>query len=119
MENRPSHRELYRKLKQGREAAEAKRIRFLESDVILSDLLDLNYLVTDLAKDLPAVFREIRATDYRGQKPPQKSYEKVILDCDLFAFRWLSRVFGCRMYFKFTLKGEDLWIVSLHRDRSK
>ena len=119
MENRTSHRELYRKLKQGREAAEAKRINLLESDIIVADLLELNYLVADLAKDLPAVFREIRPIDYRGQRPPNKSYEKGILGCDLFAFRWLSRVFGCRMYFKFTLKGEDLWIVSLHRDRSK
>jgi len=119
MKNRPFYRELDRKLKQGSEAAGAERIKLLEPDAILADLLDLNYLVDDLAKDLPAIFREIQPRDYRGQRPPNKSYEKAILGCDLFAFRWPSKIFGCQMYLKFTVKGEDLWIVSLHRDRSK
>ncbi len=117
MKDRPSFRELDRKLKQGREAAAAGRIRLLEPESILADLLDLDYLVADLARDLPAVFREIVPGDYRGQRPPKKSYEQAILDCDLLAFRWVSKVFGCRMYLKFTLKKENLWIVSLHRDR--
>jgi hypothetical protein len=119
MMQRPSYRELHLKLKQAREAAAAKRIRLLEPDSILSDLLDLDFLVDDLAKDLPAVLEEMRPTDYRGQSPPKKSYEKEILGSELFAFRWVSRVFGCRMYFKFAVKRQDLWIVSLHRDRSK
>jgi hypothetical protein len=117
MLKRPSYRELHLKLKQGREAAEAKRVRLLESDSILADLLDLDYLVAHLAEDLPAVFQEIKPGDYRGQSPPKKSYEKAILGFELFAFRWVSKVFGCRMYLKFAVKGQDLWIVSLHRDR--
>jgi hypothetical protein len=119
MKDRPSYRELDRRLKQGREAAAVGRIRLLEPDSILMDLLDMDYLVADLTKDLPAVFKEIRPGDYRGQTPPMKSYEKAILDCDLFAFRWVSKVFGCRMYFKFVVKGQDLWIVSLNRDWGK
>lgn len=117
MKDRPSYRELDRKLKQGREAAAAGRIRLLEPDSILADLLDLDYLVANLPKDLPVVFREIGPGDYKGQRPPKKSYEQAILGSELFAFRWTSKVFGCRMYFKFTVKGENLWIVSLHRDR--
>ena len=119
MKKRPSYRELHLKLKQAREAAAAKRIRLLEPDSILADLLDLDYLVPNLANDLPAVFQEIGPGDYRGQSPPKKSYEKGILGSELFAFRWVSNVFGCRMYLKFAVKGQDLWIVSLHRDRSK
>jgi hypothetical protein len=118
MLKRPSYRELHLKLKQGREAAESNRIRLVEPDSILADLLDLDYLVADLAKDLPVVFLEIKPGDYRGQTPPKKSYEKAILGFELFAFRWVSKVFGCRMYFKFAIKGHDLWVVSLHRDRS-
>jgi hypothetical protein len=119
MKGRPSYRELDRKLKQGNEAASANRIMLLEPDIILADLLDLDYLVEDLAKDLPALLREIRPGDYRGQSPPKKSYEKAILGSELFAFRWVSKIFGCPMYLKFAVKGENLWIVSLHRDKSK
>ena len=119
MKERPSYRELHLKLKQGKEAAAEKRIRLLEPDSILADLLDLDYLIANPAKDLPAIFQEIGPVDYRGQSPPKKSYEKSILGSELFAFRWFSKVFGCRMYLKFAVKGLDLWIVSLHRDRSK
>jgi hypothetical protein len=119
MTERPSHRELHRKLKQAREAAAERRIRILEPDTILADLLDLDYSIANLATDLPAVFHEIGPRDYIGQSPPKKSYEKAILGSELFAFRWVSKVFGCWMYLKFAIKGQELWIVSLHRDRSK
>lgn len=119
MPERPSYRELHLKLNQAREAAAAKRIRLLEPDSILADLLDLDYLVEDLIARLPAILQEIVPRDYRGQSPPKKSYERAILGSELFAFRWVSKGFGCRMYFKFALKEQDLWIVSLHRDRSK
>lgn len=119
MPERPSYRELDRKLKQGREAAAAKRIRLVEPDIILADLLDLDYLVGDLVEDLPAVFREIKPTHYEGRRPPQKSYERDILGSELFAFRWPSRLFGRSMYLKFAVREKVLWVVSLHRDRSK
>lgn len=119
MIQRPSYRELHLKLNQAREAAAAKRIRLLEPDSILADLLDLDYLVEDLIERLPAILQEVVPRDYRGQSPPKKSYERAILGSELFAFRWVSKVFGCRMYFKFAVKEQDLWIVSLHRDRSK
>ena len=118
MKDRPSYRERDRKLKQGKEAASAKRIRVLDPDNILSDLLDIDYLIEDLVKDLPAIFQEIKPGHYRGQSPPQKSCEKDIIGSDLFAFRWVSRVFGCEMNFNFAVREGILWIVSLHRDRS-
>jgi hypothetical protein len=117
--DRPSYLELDRKLKQGREAASAKRIRLVESDSIIADLLDLNFPAANLVKDLPTIFQEIRPRDYRGESPPKRSYEKPIIGFELFAFRWVSKVFGCRMYLKFAVKGENLWVVSLHRDRSQ
>ena len=39
MVDRPSYRELDRKLKQATEAASAKRIRLLDPDIILADCL--------------------------------------------------------------------------------
>jgi hypothetical protein len=118
MKHPPSYRELDRKLKHGKEAASAKRIRFLEPDNILADLLDLDYLVEDLVKHLPSIFEEIKPEHYRGPSPPQRSYEEDILGSELFAFRWNSQAFGCETYFKFAVREGVLWIVSLHRDRS-
>ena len=115
---RPSHRELDGKLKQAREAASKKRIAFVEPSVILSDLLDLNFLVEELSDRLPEILSEIGPRNYQGRRPPEKSYERSILDYELFAFRWLSKVFGCRMYLKFAIKEDALWIVSLHRHRA-
>jgi hypothetical protein len=114
MVDRPSHRELDLKLKQATEAASAKRIRLLDPDIILADLLELDYLVGDLVKDLPAIFREIKPAHYIGLRPPDKSYKEPILNLELFAFRWNSRLFGRDMYFKFAVREGVLWIVSLH-----
>jgi hypothetical protein len=119
MKDRSSYRELDRKLKQAREAAAEKRISLVDPDVILADLLDLDYLVGDLVKDLATIFREIKPNHYEGRRPPQKSYERGILGSELFAFRWSSRIFARDMYLKFAVREGVLWLVSLHRDRSK
>lgn len=115
---RPSHREINGKLKQAREAASEKQIAFVEPSIILSDLLELNCLVEDVSDKLSDILSEIRPRDYQGSRPPAKSYERSILDCELFAFRWSSKIFGCRMYLKFAIKGGCIWIVSLHRHRT-
>ena len=115
---RPSHRELDGKLKLARKAASKKRIALVEPDSILSDLLDLDFLMEDLADRLPEILSEIYPRDYQGQRPPARSYERSILNFELFAFRWSSKVFGCMMYLKFAIKGDMLWIVSLHRHRT-
>ena len=72
----------------------------------------------ELAERLPEILSEIRPKAYQGHRPPAKSYERSILDAELFAFRWSSKVFGCQMYLKFAIEGGYLWIVSLHRHRA-
>ena len=114
---RPSYRELNGKLEEARKAASAKRVRFVEPDAIYADLLELDFLIDALEETLPKILLEISPKEYRGQRPPQRSYEKPILDCELYAFGWDSRVFGCPIYLKFSIKGGYLWIVSLHKDR--
>lgn len=116
---RPSYRETDRKLSQAKEAAVEKRIAFLQQEVIYTDLLDLDMLVHDLIEKLPMILSEINPENYQGQRPPAKSYKQPILDCDLFAFRWYSKIIGCQMYLKFTFKDGMLWIVSFHRHREK
>ena len=119
MRKRPSYHELNGKLKQGNEAASAKQIRLLKPDSIIADLLDLNYQVANLGEDLPRILQEITPEKYVGDSPPEKSYERDILNSELFAFKWNSLLFGCDMYFKFAVTKGALWIVSLHKDRTK
>jgi hypothetical protein len=114
---RPYPKELNAKLKEAREAAAAGKFRLLESDAILADLLDLDFLVKDLGKQLLRIIEEINPRDYKGRRPPVPSYKKPIFNLELFPFRWKSRIFGCSMYLKFALKEGYVWIVSLHKDR--
>lgn len=117
MNPRPSYRELNGKLEEARRAALAVQVRFVDPDTLYADLLALDFLINDLQQSLPAILKEVSPKGYRGLRPPQRSYEKPILDSELYAFGWESRIFGCPMYLKFSIKGEYLWIVSLHRDR--
>jgi hypothetical protein len=68
---------------------------------------------------LVRIFEEIRPGDYEGKRPPDRSYEKSVLNCELFAFSWDSGLLGSGMYFKFVLKGEALWIISFHKSRKR
>jgi hypothetical protein len=38
---------------------------------------------------------------------------------ELFAFRWVSKRFGCNAYLKFALKEDNFYLVSLHQHRQK
>jgi hypothetical protein len=63
-----------------------------------------------------------RGINYRGARPPDKSYEPAVWGEDLFPFSWASKYFGRDMYVKFCLDKIDegdfvLYIFSLHEDR--
>ena len=114
---RPSKRELYNKLKQAKEAASSDKLLILNSEVIAEDAIDLGYQVIDLKTVLLTLFDEINPDRYVGNYPPQKSYESQIKGSELFAFRWKSKYFGCEVYLKFSFKGGNMYLVSLHRHR--
>ena len=44
---------------------------------------------------------ELEIADYVGSRPPMRSYEPNIANCELFAFSWLSRKLQQEMYLKF------------------
>lgn len=114
---RPSIHELAGKLNQAKEAVLKGCIQFVEPEPVYADLLEIEILIDDLAEILPQAIEEIKPTDYKGSRPPQRSYEAPILNCELFAFSWPSGAFGCTMYFKYALKEKCIWIASLHKDR--
>ncbi|MBW1998006.1 MAG: hypothetical protein JRJ29_08600 [Deltaproteobacteria bacterium] len=117
---RPRYRELDRKLRQAIEVSlDWDSVQIINSKAIISDLLELDVGIDELKRNLSKIFEEIKPKDYKGAYPPQRSYEDQILNCELLAFKWQSRFFGCPMYLKFAIKEDFLYLVSLHRDRPK
>lgn len=114
---RPSKRELYQKIKQAKEAVSSDSLLIFHAEVIAEDAIDLGYLVNDIKAVLLTIFDEIDLDYYAGSHPPQKSYETQIKGSELFAFRWKSKYFGCEVYLKYCLKGEKMYLVSLHQNR--
>jgi hypothetical protein len=116
--NRPSHKELFGKLRSARQVVRAGRIALLDQLSLAADAIELGY---SIALDLKAVLSELLEASnpdhYTGSIPPQKSYEQDIQGLELFAFTVESKRFKCRVYFKFALEGEMFWLVSLHPDR--
>ena len=115
--DRPSHKEINRKIKQAKEAVSGGQFSVLNPVIIATDALELELNLQKISYILSDLLEEITPNDYVGQYPPQRSYEHDIEGCELLAFRWLSKTLGCRVYLKFTVKGNRMWLVSLHEDR--
>jgi hypothetical protein len=116
---RPSHKEINRKIKQAKEAALENRISILNPISVAADALELGLNLQNVSNILLDLLEEITLNDYVGQYPPQRSYGHEIEGYELLAFRWLSKELGCRVYLKFTIKGNRMWLVSLHEDRKE
>jgi hypothetical protein len=114
---RPSHKEINRKIKEAKEAVSKNRISILSPVSLAVDALELGLDLRSISNTLTGLLEEITPGHYVGLYPPQRSYEDEIKDCELFAFRWLSKRLGCRTYLKFTMKDNKMWLVSFHEDR--
>ena len=114
---RPSDRELSKKLRLTKAAFASGKFSFIQPDVIAADLLEIDVTMERFQNIFPQALDEIMPRHYKGERPPQRSYENEIFNQELFAFRWDSKAFVCMMYFKFALRPDHLWIVSLHKDR--
>lgn len=116
---RPSVKEIQAKIRAAKQTCRKGNVLFVDPIVIESDLLELDLLVDEFLDKLPSLLDELRPENYVGSRPPQRSYKPAIKDCELFAFAWLSQLVGCRVYFKFCVKGSALYIVSFHKDRPR
>ena len=117
---RPSHKELYNKIRGAKEAVSSGLVNIINQEVIACASLDSVYLLeSDLLNVLSSFLGEISPDNYVGKKPPEKSYEHKIQNMDLFAFRMDSSWFKCKVYLKFALYDGELWLVSLHQYRER
>jgi hypothetical protein len=114
---KPTHKEISNKLRQAREALTKGKMAIVAPDVIAADALELDYEIEELKDILDKLLEQAKPDDYAGTSPPQQSYVDDIFQRDLFAFSLKSSCFAGKIYFKFALKGDTLWLVSLHKDR--
>lgn len=84
--DRPSYKEINRKIKQAKEAVSGNRISVLNPVSVAVDVLKLGFTIEGISNILVNLFDEITPDDYAGGYPPQKSYESDYLDCELFTF---------------------------------
>ncbi|MBW1893996.1 MAG: hypothetical protein JRI91_09910 [Deltaproteobacteria bacterium] len=116
---RPSGKELYNKIKQAKEAVSNNLIHIIDPAVVAADAIELGYQAVNLKNVLSDILEEIGPNHYAGYRPPQKSYKSEILGLELFAFRWVSKRFGCESYMKFSIMQGRMYLVSLHPHRVK
>ena len=113
----PSRKTITGKVLLAQKASKKGDIVLVTPDVIVADLMELGRSVEEIPQILFELLKNTSPDDYVGTHPPQRSYETVIPGCELFAFRTKSKTIGCTVYYKFTIKDDSLWLVSLHRDR--
>ena len=115
---RPSHKEIYNKLREARMSVSKGLITLLDQYIIAADAIELEYSIeTELIPILQELLDYTTPGHYAGSRPPQKSYEREIEGLELFAFVADCSRLKCRVYYKFALVERGLWLVSLHQDR--
>ncbi len=118
-DNRPSDRELIKRLNEAKEYLKNRYGLFANQSKAVGELNDLAIEDTnDVWQLIRELLEEILPQDYKGSRPPQKSYEKAIVGLELLAFSWWSPKCAKQMYIKFVLKDERYYYVSLHQSRS-
>lgn len=123
---RPSENELNKKIKKAIELIDQKKRVFIDEKVSgeLDDIDDMGVPESEIFELIKEFLNEIRGYGalncWAGAKPPQKSYEKKIQGCDLWAFKaHCSRVQKV-MYLKFAIKKDQLFVyVSFHKSRER
>ena len=74
---RPSHKELYNKIREARKAVASESVLLIEQDAIAQDAIDLEYDIGDELFDvLSELLNETSPNHYAGSRPPQRSYER-------------------------------------------
>ncbi len=114
-EKRPSDRELSKRLNEAKEFLKKGTGLFANPSKAMGELNDLSIGdANEVWLLISELLEEISPHDYKGARPPQKSYEKAIAGHELLAFCWWSLKLNKEMYIKFVLKNDRFYYVSLH-----
>ena len=115
---RPTHKELSGKIKAATRAVKQVNVRYIDPLTIAVDAIELGYdFENNIFMILSDLLSVITPADYTGSRPPQRSYELVIKDMDLFAFTVQGSILVDVVYLKFSIKKDYFYIASLHKNR--
>ena len=119
---RPSHKELKRKIETARRLLALGRWGAAENEKLWANFAELDLTLAEEQEcALRAAFAELRPEFYYGTRPPTRSYEPAARDAEMFAFVWQSKHFGKAMYCKWAIVGSRrtarLVLFSLHPSR--
>ncbi len=114
---RPTHKEIFNQIKKAKQIVQENKIAVINELAIVADAHEIGYSVQRLSQVIFKILDEINPDDYVGQRPPMKAYEDKIKGSELFAFAKEIKSLNCRVYFKFVLKNDIFWLISLHKDR--
>lgn len=90
-DKRPSDRELDKRLNEAKKFLKNRDGAFANPSKVVGELNDLDIGdANDIWPLIRELIEEITPKDYRGSRPPQKSYEKAIIGLELLAFSWWS-----------------------------
>ncbi|MBF8263622.1 MAG: hypothetical protein HW387_1287 [Parachlamydiales bacterium] len=118
--NRPSDGELDKKIKAAKAALTSQGGLYANMNKAVGELNELEIeSPSQIWELILALLDEINPKDYTGGRPPLRSYEKAIVNQELFAFCWDSTKLGKKMYLKFALKQNRYYYVSLHRSKDQ
>lgn len=115
---RPSVKELYGQLRKAKLLLAASQWAPVNEIKLAGDFHGIGlHTAAERAEALMTALLEIDPEDYVGRRPPERSYEKRVYGRDFFAFSWPSRRFRRRMYLKFCVTKDALFILSFHESR--
>ncbi len=117
--NRPTYKELDKKLSQAKKAVESGLVNLINPQAIASDAAELGYRIEDeFIESLTSVLESTSPAHYVGERPPGLSYENTIIASVLYAFRTKFDSFNCLVYLEFALFENELWVVSFRKNRN-
>ncbi|MBT7825050.1 MAG: hypothetical protein HN600_00510 [Bacteroidetes bacterium] len=112
---RPSYKELEKKLKSALECISEESYFILDITTFVKDLNELN--CPNQSVTISEVINELTPEHYCGNRPPKRAYNMKISNCELYEFVINSSYTETSTYVKFAFKNDNLYIVSLHKDR--
>ena len=118
--NRPSYKEITKKIAIAQSAVEHGNYRILNMLSLVADADGLGYLIDDDLDDLLVeLLKKSSLDNYSGTRPPQKSYQQEIQGAELFAFVINETSLNGPIYYKFSIVDDVMFLISLHRDRKE
>ncbi|MEM8727697.1 MAG: hypothetical protein AAGE99_03195 [Chlamydiota bacterium] len=118
--NRPGPGEIDKRIEAAKKALQRREMILANPSKNVGEINDLE--LGDTSELQPLIIKlleEISLSDYVGKRPPTRSYERSIKDCELWPFSFMSKELGKRMYLKFAIKNGRFFLVSIHKDKKK